>query len=471
MDKKQELLRNLPGVDILLNDPELKILSEDYGQELVTYCIRRVLDNTRKLVLETGDLPGTQQMITDITRMASDIYGNSLKPMINATGIVIHTNLGRAPLGENVIEDVKDIATSYCNLEYDLKKAYRGQRNSHVVELLKFLTKAEDAIVVNNNAAAIILILSTFANDKEVVVSRGELIEIGGSFRIPEIMAAAGSNMVEVGTTNKTHLADYEKVINKDTALLFKAHKSNFALQGFTTEVGIRDLSVLGKKNGVPVVYDIGSGLLKKPKGLKLENEPDVKQAITEGADLVTFSGDKLLGGPQAGIIVGKKEYIQKLAKAPMMRALRVGKLTLAALLSACKSYLDDKALVERNPIFKMLEQKPVDLKARALAFQEQLKACGVLSKIVDSSGQCGGGTLPDLKVDSFAVVLDLDLKSKKDRSVFAERVFQELLELPKPILGILRQGALVFDVLTIFDQDISDISMQISKIIKKLDG
>jgi L-seryl-tRNA(Ser) seleniumtransferase len=462
---KNEQLRKLPGIDSLLEELQLKNLCDKYSQELVTYCARKTLNEARN---DIKNIPTKETLISDIIKAISKVVDGQLKPVINATGIVLHTNLGRAPLGTLCSEDITKATAGYSNLEYNLEDAYRGQRTSHIVEILKFLTTAENVIVVNNNAAAVMLALNTLVANKEVIISRGELIEIGGSFRIPDIMAASGSKMIEVGTTNKTHIADYENAITENTAMLFKAHKSNFSLNGFTKEISVKELAALGKKYNIPVVYDLGSGLLRKPDGLPLDSEPDVRQMIADGADIVTFSGDKLLGGPQAGIIAGKKELIQKLAKAPMMRALRVGKITIAGLSSVCRSYLNDTSLIKNNPCFKLLNRKQPELKLLAESLQHHLKESGLKSEMIQSDGQCGGGTLPDLRIKSYAVIIDFELENKKDAAKLSEHIFKHLLLSSSPILGILRQGKLVFDVLTLFDEDLSCIANQVAKLARK---
>ncbi|MFC1770320.1 L-seryl-tRNA(Sec) selenium transferase [Candidatus Margulisiibacteriota bacterium] len=466
---KKYIMRKLPGVDTLLTETPIKDLIQKFSQELVVYSIRSILDKARADIQKNNKNPDKNELISQIKDLISALTKPALKPMINATGVVIHTNLGRAPLGNNVLKNALESASGYCNLEFNLKTAKRGHRNGHLSEILKFLTQAEDAIVVNNNAAAIILILNTFSKDKETIVSRGELIEIGGSFRIPEIMSAAGAVMRETGTTNRTRISDYEKTINEKTALLFKAHQSNFAIKGFTEEAGLKALVELGKKKNIPVVYDIGSGLLRKPKNLSLSEEPDVRSAVKQGADLVCFSGDKLLGGPQAGIICGKKELIRKLAKAPMMRALRVGKLTIAALAAACENYLTDNLLAENTPIFNFLERTEKELLSLAEKLKAEFEAKGFVSEVIKSQGQCGGGTLPELKIDSFGVKISLKDKKRKENVLFAEKLYQELLNLDKPVLGILRQGNLVFDVLTLNKEDIPYISIVCSHAIHRV--
>jgi L-seryl-tRNA(Ser) seleniumtransferase len=464
MNDENKQLRKLPGVDLVLEQPAIKSLISKHGHELVTFAIREVISKARDDVMGGKEVPVMEQIVFKVREKVNSIFYPSLKPVINATGIVLHTNLGRAPLGEKVLEDMEDIIAGYSNVEFDLEKAARGNRDDHVVSLLKYVTGAEGAVVVNNNAAGLMLALHTLANDREVIISRGELIEIGGSFRLPEIMTASGARMKEVGTTNKTHYPDYENAINDNTALILKVHQSNYVIEGFTEEVPLKELVKLAHSRGLPVLYDIGSGLLRKPGNLPLENEPDVRTSLNEGADLVMFSGDKLLGGPQAGLVVGKKELVSRLKKAPMMRALRVGKLTLAALSSVIHSYFDDRTLVKTNPLFSILEQTHDDLMKKIHILYSQLTGAGIKNKIVDSIGQSGGGTLPTLKIKSVAIVLVCEEKSQTQRSQFAENVFRRLLGLKVPIVGILRQGEVWFDVLTIPKDQLSYV---VSSIIK----
>ncbi|MCF7859376.1 MAG: L-seryl-tRNA(Sec) selenium transferase [Candidatus Cloacimonetes bacterium] len=460
----KENTKKIPGVDVILHESEIKTLAKKYGKELVTVSIRKVLAELRKDILsgkkKALDKP---EIISKVNFKVKTIGEKSLKEVINATGIVLHTNLGRALLGDHVLEDIKSIISNYSNLEFDLNTGKRGQRNSHISELLKFTCQAEDAVVVNNNAAAVLIMLKTFAREKEVIISRGELIEIGGSFRIPEIMLASGCKMVEVGSTNRTKLADYQKAITKNTALIFKAHKSNYFIDGFTQEVEIAELAALAKKHRLLLVYDLGSGLLRKPAGLPLDNEPDVRSSLQAGCDLVSFSGDKLLGGPQAGIIAGKHELIKKIANDPMMRALRVGKMTIAALSAVMRYYLNDADLLSKLPIFAMLNRQPEDLKNIAEQLFLELKSLGIRSQVIESTGQCGGGTLPQLKIKSYAVKI---IYEKQVKSV--GQIHQKLLELEKPVLGILREGELLFDVLTIREKEAKNIADSVNIVFKK---
>ena len=349
--------QKLPAVNKLLNSKNIKPLTEKHGSNLVKYCIREVLNNLRQKLKQHKQIPDTAEIEKIIISEINSLSKQSLKPVINATGVVVHTNLGRSPLGKHLLKESFDTLTAYNNLEFDLEKGKRGHRNTHASKLLKYLTGAEDVVVVNNNAAAVMFILSTFAKNKEVIISRGELIEIGGAFRIPDIMETSGAKMIEIGTTNKTKIKDYEKAITENTAIIFKTHKSNYTIKGFTKEASLKEIVELGKKTGIPTVYDIGSGLLRKVDNNALKNEPDVKQAINTGIDMVCFSGDKLLGGPQAGIIAGKKKYINILKNHPLMRVLRVGKTTLTMLETACKYYLNDNDLFTKNILFKTLKR------------------------------------------------------------------------------------------------------------------
>jgi L-seryl-tRNA(Ser) seleniumtransferase len=466
MNDENKQLRKLPGIDLVLEQADIKPLISRHGRELVTFAIREVISKARDDILAGKKVLGMEQVVFKVSEKVNSIFYPSLKPVINATGIVLHTNLGRAPLGEKVLEDMEDIIAGYSNVEFDLEKAARGKRDEHVASLLKYVTGAEDAVVVNNNAAGLMVALHTLANDREVIISRGELIEIGGSFRLPEIMTASGARMKEVGTTNKTHYPDYENAINDNTALILKVHQSNYVIAGFTEEVPLKELVKLAHSRGLPVLYDIGSGLLRKPGNLPLEDEPDVKTSLNEGADLVMFSGDKLLGGPQAGLVVGKKELVSRLKKAPMMRALRVGKLTLAALSSVIRGYFDDRTLAKTNPLFSILEQTHDDLIKKIHILYSQLTGARVKNKIVESIGQSGGGTLPTLKIKSAAIALVSEEKSQNQRSQFAENVFRQLLGLKVPIVGILRQGEVWFDVLTIPKDQLSHVASSIIKAV-----
>lgn len=373
----------------------------------------------------------------------------SLKRVINATGVVIHTNLGRAPLSKKVIEEIVKVAKYYSNLEYDLKEGKRGSRYIHVEEILKEITQAESALVVNNNAAAVLISLNTLAYGKEVIVSRGELVEIGGSFRIPEVMKWAGCILKEVGTTNKTHLFDYENAITENTALLLKVHKSNFEIVGFTKEVSIEELVNLGRKFNLPVMKDLGSGCFVDLSKYGLKKEPTVQEVLKAGVDIVTFSGDKLLGGPQAGIILGKKEYIEKIRKNPLNRALRIDKLTLAGLEATLRLYRDEILAIEHIPVLKMILTSKEELKKRAknlLKKLRELKLKDFKFEVVETINKTGGGALPTLDLVSYAVAVEVP---------FSSQILQKKLrEYKPPIITRIEEDRVLIDVRCLFDED-----------------
>ncbi|MCD6330355.1 MAG: L-seryl-tRNA(Sec) selenium transferase, partial [Candidatus Cloacimonetes bacterium] len=459
MDKIE--LRKIPGVDTLMKNSEIKKFIADFGEELTVFSIRQVLNELRDSVLKGKKIPSDDKIYTLIEQRILNIGTSSLKPMINATGVVLHTNLGRAPLGSALTEEVSRIIEGYSNLEFDLEKGKRGHREDHITDLITFITGAEDAVVVNNNAAGVFLSLNTLCSGKEAMISRGELIEIGGSFRIPDIMQQSGAKMTEVGTTNRTRLTDYEAALSDETAVLFKAHKSNYYIEGFSEDVEIGVLAELAHAHGLVCIFDMGSGLLRKPKGLPLETEPDVHSALRSGADLVMFSCDKLLGGPQAGIIAGKKELIQKLKKSPLMRVLRVGKMTLAALSKVVRCYLKDETLLENVPVFLMLNQKKDELHKKAEKFSKLLSKENISNQIIDNIARCGGGTLPQVEIPSYAVQLQLS-----ESKISPEQLYHKLLHLDKPILGILREGSMLFDVFTLNEKHLPDIAEKIKIII-----
>ncbi|MFP4471763.1 MAG: L-seryl-tRNA(Sec) selenium transferase [Bacteroidales bacterium] len=465
----QDKLRNLPGVDKLMQHPQIAQLLKDYPREFVVQAIRSVLGSVREEMLSGGELPPEKDIINHILIRHSQLTTKSLKPVINATGVIIHTNLGRAPFGEFLLDDVRDILTGYSNLEFNLQNADRGSRYVHVTNLLKHLTGAEDILVVNNNAAAIMLVLRAMAKNREVIISRGELIEIGGSFRMPDIMAASDCKMIEVGTTNKTKISDFEQAVTERTAMLLKAHQSNYVIKGFTVEASLDEMVSLGRKHEIPVVYDMGSGLLRKAEIEFLSDEPDVQTTLKTGIDLVTFSGDKLLGGPQAGIIAGKKKWIDWLKKEPMTRALRVGKTTLAMLESICLAYLDEKKLLQHSPVFDMMNARPEVLKNRAAELSRLLSQNNVPCRIVESEGQAGGGSLPEKRIKSFAVQIEFHGRSRNERTKLAETIFKNLLLSGNPLLGVLRQGNLIFDVLTVPEKLLTAAADQIAQTYREV--
>ncbi|MEA1973869.1 MAG: L-seryl-tRNA(Sec) selenium transferase [Candidatus Cloacimonadota bacterium] len=458
----KEIMKKIPAVDKLLNEEKIKKSILENGRELTVFAIRKTIEAIRKDILADKQIPPKTKIIAQIIHLINSISQKSLKKVINGSGIILHTNLGRSPLGKKVGQEIQNVTDGYSNLEFNLNKAKRGHRDSLIKNLLNFLTNAEDAIIVNNNAAAVYLILNQFAKDKEVIVSRGELIEIGGSFRIPDIMKASNAKMIEVGTTNRTKISDYENAITENTAMIFKAHKSNYSIEGFTEEVNLKELSKLADKHNILFYYDLGSGLLQKPDVLKNIDEPDVKSSLKDGVDILSFSGDKLLGGPQAGIILGKSKFIKPLSKNPLMRVFRVGKLTYAALIGCLKNYLKDESLLNGNMVFSMINRSQDYLKFIASTLQQKLKAKNFESEIVKSKAQVGGGTMPNFYLNSFAIeILQNEMDSIK------KQYHLNLLKEENPVLTILREGKLLIDVLTIFEDDLDVIVEKLSKLRK----
>jgi len=469
---QESSLRDLPAVDRLMNDESVQALISQYGKGAVKYVIRETLDDLRAGTGKDDAAPNIETIVDKVARAVRNLCESSLQPVINATGVVLHTNLGRAPLGEDVLKEIARIAGGYSNLEFDLEEASRGRRDVHLKSLLRLLTGAEDALVVNNNAAAIMLALNTLARDKDVIISRGELIEIGGSFRIPDIMAAAGARMVEVGTTNRTRLSDYERAITADTAMIFKAHRSNYLISGFTEEVSVKVLVKLPRKHKLPMMYAIGSGLLRRESDLPLGDEPDVRSALADGADIVSFSTDKLLGGPQAGIVTGSREYVARMASAPMMRVLRVDKIAYAGLAAVCRGFLTEGNREQTHPAFAMMSRTKEKLDRLAMSLVAELNRHGIRSCIVDSEGRVGGGAQPGLAISSRSVEVIEPAGFRTERGkLFAETVYHELLLTGAPVLGVLREGRLFFDMLSVFDRDIPVISEQVRNVIQSHRG
>jgi L-seryl-tRNA(Ser) seleniumtransferase len=465
MGKETVHLHSLPSVDAVLKTEGMTRIASVHGRSLCVFAVRETLARERIVAREKDVMPDIDKIATLSASLATSLAVPSLIPVINATGVILHTNLGRAVLGEKVLSDISGIVRGYSNIEFNLTSGARGNRRDHIAALLRFCTGAQDALVVNNNAAAIVLALSTLAKKREVIVSRGELVEIGGEFRIPDIMAASGCRMVEVGTTNRTRIADYEKAITEKTSVIFKAHKSNYAMTGFVEEATLAQCALLAREKNIPFVYDLGSGMLRKPEGLPLGDEPDVRSAIAAGADLVLFSGDKLLGGPQAGIMAGNKDLVARCAKSPLMRALRVGKLTMAALASACLSYCDDASLVKNNPTFALLSRDSADIKRCAHLLLEKLEAHGVHAMVADTLGQCGGGTLPNVTIPSAAVIIE---KSGPKRVDALRNVFDKLRTGAPPVVAVFREGRLVFDMLAVAESDIPVLAHAITTALEK---
>jgi L-seryl-tRNA(Ser) seleniumtransferase len=414
-------LRDLPSVD------ELARASDD---PLAVEAARSVLERAREEI-RAGTDPG------DLERRLRDALAALRRPrlqrVINATGVLVHTNLGRAPLAEEALDRVVDSARGYSNLEYDLASGTRGSRQDHVAAILRRLTGAESALVVNNNAAAVMLALAALAEGREVLVSRGELIEIGDGFRIPDVLARSGARLREVGTTNRTRAADYERAIGPETAVLLRVHQSNFRVVGFTEQPTVRDLAALAARHGLPLVDDLGSGVL-----VELPGEPSAREALAGGADLVTFSGDKLLGGPQAGIVVGRGDLVERLRRHPLQRALRADKLTLAALEGTLALYFDGP---ERIPVLRMLRESADDVRARAARL-----AALVDGAVEETIARVGGGALPLAEIPSFACAVE-------------ESLAAPLRTGEPPVVGIVRDGRLLLDCRTLTAADLDEVA------------
>ncbi|MBM4136262.1 MAG: L-seryl-tRNA(Sec) selenium transferase [Nitrospira sp.] len=454
MNEKQKLLSNLPSVDGILKSNQGMEWLKTYPRRYVLQAIREAIDLRRKQIREGHDADlAEESMIADIEKKIEKLSSYSLKPLINATGIVIHTNLGRSLLSERALENIKKVSGSYSNLEYDIEKGERGKRYSHIKRILREVVGTEDALVVNNNAAAVLLCLNTIAKGKEVIVSRGELVEIGGSFRMPDVMAASGAILREVGTTNKTHLYDYERAINDDTALILKVHKSNYRVIGFTEEVSIEDLVGLGRKYKVPVMFDLGSGCLIDLKQFGIHIEPSVQDVVKSGVEITTFSGDKLLGGPQGGVIVGNKEYIERIQKNPITRAMRIDKLTLAGFEATLMEYIHEEKVIENIPTLRMLLQKPEEIKARAKKIASQLSKHikGVPLQVQTDSTRAGGGALPEVSLPTYVV-------SIKPNDISVDELEERLRKGNPPIIARIKEEALFIDAKTVRNSDVDDL-------------
>ena len=452
---KQKLLSQIPQVDQILKHSELQSFIAKFSHEFVLQNVQTVTDQLRaELLAKASSNNSSRESITNqilsrsLSRM-QNFLRPSLQRAINGTGIILHTGLGRAPLTKEAKENLAKVAEGYTNLEIDLESGKRGKRNSHVEDLLRYLTGAEAACVVNNNAAAVLLTLNTLSFRKEAVISRGQLVEIGGSFRIPEVMEKSGTKMVEVGTTNKTHLKDYEKAISKKTGVICVVHPSNFRVKGFTNEVSLPDLVSLGEKHNIPVVYDLGGGVLVDLRKYNLPYEPVVTESVASGVDVVTFSGDKVLGGPQAGIIVGKKKYIDKIKSNPLMRALRCDKLIYAALEPTLRLYLNEDALLKENYVLKMLLEPMENLNKKAKELSRKLDRIKTSCqfKIEDTNIEIGSGAMPLEELPSKAISLCMD-------SISTETLAKIFRCHSPPIIGYIRNNRLFFDLRTIFEDE-----------------
>lgn len=440
----EQLLRKLPKVDELLRDPGMESLRAEYPEQTITEGVRSVISLLRQDLLagRADSLPSRETLMRQIAAQVRRSALPSLRRVINGTGIVLHTNLGRACMSGKAAQAAYDAARGYSTLEYNVATGGRGLRYSHVEELICRLTGAESALVVNNNAAAVLLVLSSMTAGGQVPVSRGELVEIGGSFRVPDIMEACGATLKEVGTTNKTHLFDYERAICPETKALMKVHTSNYRIVGFTEKPTLAEMVELGHKYGLPVIEDLGSGSLVNLEQFGLHDEPTVQDSIRAGVDVVSFSGDKLLGGPQAGIIIGKKQYVDKMKKHPLTRAMRVDKMTLAALEATLRSY--DNGTYADIPTVAMLSVSNDTLKQKAGVLLDALSHAGIPAQITPVEGQVGGGSVPTQTIPSWAVALEGNLDSLEEKLRTGET----------PIVGRIHNNRYLLDVRTLWAED-----------------
>ncbi len=451
MDKKA-YYRSIPKVDILMETDKIKSLEKKCNREHILQSIRKVTDGLREFInnseCEEEINNKIQSVIIDIVDEVKSYTEYNLKKVVNGTGTILHTNLGRAIISDETAERIKLLVTGYSNLEYNLEDGIRGSRYSHFEKIITKITGAEAAVAVNNNAAAILLILSAICKGKEVIVSRGELVEIGGSFRVPDVMEQSGCILKEIGTTNKTHLYDYENSINENTGALLKVHTSNYRIVGFTESVAVDDLTSLAHKYNLPVIEDIGSGVLIDLSKYGLSYEPTVQASINGGADIVCFSGDKLLGGPQAGIIVGKKDLIDKIKKHPLTRALRIDKFTACALESVFLYYMDEEKAVSNIPVLKLINRKKDELKHTAdLLYDRLIKVLENKCEIVieDCQSQIGGGSLPLERIDSISL-------NFKPNSMTTSSLENKLRHLHTPIVGKVVNDRFVIDLRTVLN-------------------
>ena len=446
-EQAQELLRSLPGVDKLLQSTAVSPLLEEYGRNLTVEALRHSLEQTRAAIL-SGNL---QEAATDEVVVATavtwltDFLAPTLYPVINGTGVIIHTNLGRAPLSQAALAAMQAVGQGYATLEYDVATGKRGSRAVHAEQLLCRLTGAEAALVVNNNASSVLLMLTALCPGQEVIISRGQLVEIGGGFRIPDVMAQSGAKLVEVGTTNRTHLRDYAHAINENTAAILVAHHSNYRIIGFHTEPELADLAALAHEHGLPLLYDQGSGAFLDTAVYGLEHEPTVLEGLAAGCDIVAFSGDKLLGGPQAGILAGRAAYITPCKKQPLARAVRADKSCLAGLYATLTHYLTGRALTE-IPVWRMISRPLAEIEAEANAWAARLREEGVTAEVVDGRATVGGGSLPGTSLPTKLLALP---------HTNPDQLAESLRLSDPPVIGRIQDGRFLIDPRTIFPEQV----------------
>ncbi len=475
--KQQTGLRKLPNIDTILDHAGKDLEFKDIPKSIVLAAARRAVESIRNAIIDNTGFDAaedknledfTEEQILEIaiekTRtFASDLYSFNLKKVINATGVVVHTNLGRSLLEKKVLENIVEVTRGYSNLEFDLTSGTRGSRYSNIEKIICELTGAEAAMVVNNNAAAVLVCLDTAARGKKVIVSRGELVEIGGSFRIPDVMTKSGCTLTETGTTNRTHPNDYESAIESETALLLKVHTSNYSVVGFTSSVSLKELVSIGAKYHIPVMEDLGSGTLIDFSKYGLPREPTIKESVSTGADIVTFSGDKLLGGPQAGIIVGKKDMIDKIKANPLTRALRIDKMTLAGLEATLSLYRDEAKAISEIPTLRMLLAPFDELEQKAQTLKTLLEKIGNGLKVTLKTlpSKAGGGSMPLLDLPSRCICVTIDNTTPNSIEIL-------LRNNTPPIIGRIEEDMFIIDPRTIDSEDLPVLQVAFAKIVEK---
>ena len=458
----KHLLSQIPAINKILLLDEIKELMNTYTEVAIKSAIKQYIEEVKQAILneELSEVPSLSKIVGEVARIVEKEDKNSLRRVINATGTILHTNLGRSLLSEKIKENIESVAFNYSNLEFDIDNKKRGSRYVHLIDIIKKLTGAEDVLVVNNNAAAVLLTLNTLVKDQEIIVSRGELVEIGGAFRIPEIIKLSGGVPVEVGTTNKTHLKDYENAISEETGALLKVHTSNYKILGFTESVSNEEISYLARENELVSINDLGSGQFVDFSKFGLPYEPTVKEILDSGIDIVTFSGDKLLGGPQAGIIVGKKKYIEKMKKNQLTRALRVDKMTLASLEATLKLYLDEKDALEHIPTLHMISLSKERLFGKADVLKIKLSSLDFDIRIEEDKAEVGGGSYPASYLESVAVKLT-------HRKLHATEIERKLLEVEIPIITRIKDNSIILDMRTLRTREFDIVKAALEEVTK----
>ena len=459
------LYRMIPKVDLLLEHDSIKKLTETYGYRVVLEAVRNETDSLREYIRMSEDEEEAAGRIKALPERIADyaqrLCSPNVRKVINGTGTILHTNLGRAPMSEEQAEKLARIVSGYSNLEYNLETGARGERYAHFEELICRLTGTEAAMVVNNNAAAVLLILNTLTKGGEVIVSRGELVEIGGKFRIPDVMELSGARLVEVGTTNKTHPDDYEEAITEETRAIMKVHTSNYRVVGFTESVSAQELKQMADEHCIPVIEDLGSGTLVNLEQYGLEHEPTIQESVSAGIDVISFSGDKLLGGPQAGIIIGRKKYIDQMKKNQLTRALRADKFTVTALELVLLEYLNEETLTERVPVLRMLRESPESVRSRAETLCGMIRERNVRADLAveEVFSQVGGGSMPTVLIKSAAVVI-------RPRGMSAAGLEKQMRHLDVPVICRVAEDAVILDVRTIPADDFEEAALLLGEVL-----